>query len=237
MIDRRPVVVSWSGGKDSALMLEALRADPSMPVAALLTTVTAGYDRISIHGVRRAILDAQADRLRLPLEVAEIPMRASNEAYEAAFAAGLSRLRARWPDLDTIAFGDLFLTEVRDYREALLARLGWKGLYPLWGLDTRALAQQFVACGHRAILTCVDATQLDAAFAGRTYDAALLADLPAAADPCGENGEFHTCLVGGPLLGSDIPVVLGERMLRDGRFMYCDLVQQQGDDRPPLTRA
>ncbi len=205
-------------------MLEAMRADPSVRVVALLTSVTAGYDRISIHGVRRTILDAQAERLGLPLEIAEIPMRASNETYEAAFAAALGRLRASAPDLDTIAFGDLFLTEVRDYREALLARLGWKGSYPLWGLDTRALAHEFVERGHRAILTCVDATQLDAAFACRSYDASLLAELPASADPCGENGEFHTCLVGGPLLGADIPVSLGERVLRDGRFMYCDLL-------------
>ena len=218
------VVASWSGGKDSTLMLEALAADPAVRVVSLLTTVTAAYDRISIHGVRRSILDRQAELLGIPLEVAEIPMQASNESYEAAFGAALVRLRAGHHSLDTIAFGDLFLTEVRDYRDALPRRLGWRGAYPIWGLDTAVLARDFIARGHRAILTCVDTTQIGADFAGRKYDASLLADLPANADPCGEKGEFHTCLVGGPLLGAEIPVRLGERVLRDGRFQYCDLV-------------
>ena len=222
----RPVVASWSGGKDSTLMLEALLADPGVRVASLLTTVTAGYDRISIHGVRRTILDRQAEGLGLPLEVAEIPMQSSNAQYEQAFADALATLRARYPGVDTIAFGDLFLTEVRDYREALLLRLGWRGLYPLWGQDTAALAHAFIARGHRAILTCADTTQIDASFAGRTYDESLLADLPATADPCGEKGEFHSCLVDGPLLGRPIPVRLGERVLREERFQYCDLVPE-----------
>lgn len=220
----RAVVASWSGGKDSTLMLESLLADPDVEVVALLTTVTAGYDRVSIHGVRRAILDRQAAALHLPLEVAEIPMQSSNPEYEGAFSHALARLRDRWPGLDTVAFGDLYLVEVREYREALLGRLGWEGLYPLWGLDTRQLAHEFIARGHRAILTCVDTTQLAASFAGRPYDEALLADLPATADPCGENGEFHSCLVGGPLLSDELPVRLGERVLRDGRFQYCDLM-------------
>jgi uncharacterized protein (TIGR00290 family) len=220
----RPVVASWSGGKDSTLMLEALLADPAVRVVSLLTTVTAGYDRISIHGVRRSILDRQSVLLGIPLEVAEIPMQASNESYEAAFGAALARLRARHRDLDTIAFGDLFLTDVREYREVLLSRLAWRGVYPIWGLDTSTLALDFIARGHRAVLTCVDTTQIDAAFAGRDYDESLLADLPATADPCGEKGEFHSCLVDGPLLGGEIPVRLGERVLRDRRFQYCDLV-------------
>ncbi len=224
MTNPLPVVVSWSGGKDSTLMLEALLADPDVRVVSLLTTVTAGYDRISIHGVRRSILDAQARALDIPVAVAEIPMQASNASYESAFAGALERLREQWPRVDTIAFGDLFLTEVRDYREALLGRLGWTGVYPLWGQDTREMANTFLTRGHRAILTCVDTTQLDAAFAGRAYDEALLADLPPTVDPCGENGEFHSCLVGGPLLGQSISVARGERVLRDGRFQYCDLV-------------
>ncbi|HEY5220119.1 MAG TPA: hypothetical protein VIJ16_09945 [Gemmatimonadaceae bacterium] len=218
-----PVVVSWSGGKDSTLMLERLLADPAVRVVSLLTTVTAGYDRISMHGVRRAILERQAQALNMPLEVAEIPMQASNESYEAAFGGALARLRVRRPALDTVAFGDLFLTEVRDYRDALLARLGWKGLYPIWGRDTTELAHEFIDRGHRAILTCVDTTQLDATFAGREYNESLIADLPATADPCGEKGEFHSCLVDGPLLREPIAVRLGERVLREGRFQYCDL--------------
>ena len=156
--------------------------------------------------------------------VAEIPMQASNTLYEAAFAEALGRIQGRWPDVDTIAFGDLFLTEVREYRESLLARLTWKGLYPIWGFDTHDLATSFVARGHRAILTCVDTTQLDAGFAGRAFDEDLLDDLPSAVDPCGERGEFHSCLVGGPLLGESIPVKRGEQVLRDGRFQYCDLI-------------
>lgn len=207
-------------------MLEALLADPRVRVVSLLTTVTAGYDRISIHGVRRSILHAQADALRIPLEVAEIPMQATNALYEAAFAGALDRIHERCPEAERVAFGDLFLTEVRDYREALLARLGWKGVYPIWGLPTHELARTFVARGHRAILTCVDTTQLDAAFAGRAYDDDLLRELPESVDPCGENGEFHTCLVGGPLLGRSIPVARGERVLREGRFQYCDLVPE-----------
>ncbi len=226
MPEAQPVVASWSGGKDSTLMLEALLADPRVRVVSLLTTVTAGYDRVSIHSVRRSILDAQAGALRIPLEVAEIPMQATNAAYESAFAGALERLGERWPGVDTIAFGDLFLAEVRDYRDALLARLGWKGAYPIWGMPTRELARSFVARGHRAILTCVDTTQLDAAFAGRAYDDDLLGELPESVDPCGENGEFHTCLVGGPLLGRSIPVERGECVLRDGRFQYCDLVPE-----------
>lgn len=220
----RPVVASWSGGKDSTLMLESLRADSSLRVVALLTSVTAGYDRISIHGVRRSILDRQAQALGLPLEIATIPVQATNAQYEAAFAGALVRLRTRWPDLDTVAFGDLFLAEVRAYREALLGRLGWNGLYPLWGLDTRTLAREFIARGHRAILTCVDTTQLDASFAGCEYDGNLLATLPPAADPCGENGEFHSCVYASPLFQAVIPVRTGEQVLRDGRFQYCDLI-------------
>jgi uncharacterized protein (TIGR00290 family) len=220
----RPLVASWSGGKDSTLMLEGLLADPQAEVVCLLTTVTAGYDRISIHGVRREILDAQAAALGIPLEIAEIPMQASNDSYEHAFGGALERIRARRPDVRTVAFGDLFLTDVRDYRNRLLARLGWDGLYPLWGLDTRHLAESFIDRGHRAVVTCVDTTQLDAAFAGRVYDRALLGDLPETVDPCGENGEFHTCLLDGPLLGRAIPAVTGDRVLRDGRFQYCDLV-------------
>lgn len=220
------VALAWSGGKDSALALERLLADPALRVVALLTTVTAGYDRVSIHGVRRSILRRQVQALGLPLEEVEIPPEASNAAYEAAFAAGLRRLAAAWPGLSTIAFGDLFLRDVREYRETLLARLGWSGSYPLWGLDTTALAHRFVASGYRAVLTCVDTTQLGAEFAGREFDAALLAELPSGVDPCGERGEFHTCVYAGPLFQAALRVRTGERVLREGRFQYCDLLDE-----------
>jgi uncharacterized protein (TIGR00290 family) len=220
-----PVLLAWSGGKDSTLALERLRMDARRRVAGLLTTVTAGYERIAIHGVRRSILHRQAHALALPLIEAQIPPQASNEIYEAAFTDALARARAAEPALDEIAFGDLFLADVRSYREALLARLGWGGVYPLWGEDTAQLAQHFVARGHRAILSCVDTQQLDAAFCGRDYDATLLAQLPRTCDPCGENGEFHTCVHASPLFAEPIALERGERVLREARFQYVDLIE------------
>jgi diphthamide synthase (EF-2-diphthine--ammonia ligase) len=192
----------------------------------LVTTVTSGYDRIAIHGVRRSVLHRQVAGLGLPLIEAEIPPGASNEVYEAAFGLALENARASCDAaIDTIAFGDLFLADVRTYREALLARLGWNGLYPLWGEDTRMLARRFIDRGYRAILSCVDTTQLDAVFCGREFDDSLLADLPPKVDPCGENGEFHTCVFAGPLWPAPTPLVRGERVLRDGRFQYVDLIE------------
>ena len=220
-----PVLMAWSGGKDSTLALERLLSDASYRVAALVTTVTAGYDRIAIHGVRRSILRRQVAGLGLPLIEAEIPPQASNEIYEMAFAQALDRARADEPALDTIAFGDLYLADVRAYREALLQRLGWKGLYPLWGENTSSLARYFVERGYRAILSCVDTQQLDAGFCGRDFDATLLADLPPSCDPCGENGEFHTCVYAGPLWREPLALRRGERVLREGRFQYVDLVE------------
>jgi uncharacterized protein (TIGR00290 family) len=217
------IVVAWSGGKDSTLALEALQADSRYRVLGLITTITREYDRISIHGVRRSVLEAQVRALRLPLIEAAIPAHATNAVYEAAFSAALRTAQQRWPGLHHIAFGDLFLTEVRQYREALLQPLGWIGVFPLWGRDTAALAREFVAAGNRAILTCVDTTQLAAEFAGREFDVPLLADLPPAVDPCGERGEFHTCVYAGPLFASELPLVAGERVRRDERFEYCDV--------------
>ncbi len=221
----QPVVVSWSGGKDSTLLLERLLHDEHVVVRALLTTVSTVYDRVSIHGVRRSILRAQAASLGLPLYEVALGAHASNEDYEAAFARGGQQLEAAYPDTRCLAFGDLFLEDVRAYREALLARLGWRGVYPLWGEDTAALARTFVRRGYEATITCVDTQQLDGAFAGRRYDDALLDALPATVDPCGERGEFHTCVTGGPIFDHPIAVATGERVLRDERFQYCDLVE------------
>jgi uncharacterized protein (TIGR00290 family) len=225
MID---VVLAWSGGKDSTLALAALRADPRYRVAALLTTVTREYDRISMHGVRRAVLEAQVSALGLPLIEASIPSRSSNADYEAAFALALRTTQERWPAVRHVAFGDLFLTDVRAYREALLGSLGWIGVFPVWGEDTAALARHFVETGHRAILTCVDTTQLAPEFAGREFDAALLADLPETVDPCGERGEFHTCVYAGPHFAHPLPLIAGERVRRDARFEYCDVLLAPG---------
>ena len=221
---REPIALSWSGGKDSSLALAALRADPHYEVVALLTSVTSGYDRVSIHGVRRVLLEAQTAALGLPLFEVELVPQCSNEAYEAAFAAMLARLRAEHPGIRQIAFGDLFLADVREYREQLLHRTGHEALFPLWGRDTKALALEFIAAGFRAHLVCVDTQQLAASFAGRLFDASLLAELPESVDPCGERGEFHTFVSAGPLFAKPLAVRLGEVVLRDERFAFCDLL-------------
>lgn len=220
-----PIIVSWSGGKDCLMTLGRLRADPSWHVVGLVTTVTANHDRIAMHGVRRTVLAAQAAALGLPVVEAVLTWPSHNDAYEEAFAAALDTARQRWPTLAHIAFGDLFLADVRAYREAQLDRIGgWTGVYPLWGEDTAALGRRFVADGHRATLCCVDTTQLDAGFCGREYDHALLDALPSSVDPCGENGEFHTLSYGGPLFTHDMVIVRGESVLRDERFQYTDFL-------------
>jgi uncharacterized protein (TIGR00290 family) len=218
-----PILLAWSGGKDSTLALERLLGDPQWRVVALITTVTSGYERIAIHGVRRSILRDQVAGLGLPLIEAEIPPQATNEVYEAAFAQALQQARKHEPDIGDIAFGDLYLADVRAYREALLTRLGWRGVYPLWGEDTARLARHFIS-RYRAILSCVDTQQLPAEFCGREFDAELLAELPPTCDPCGENGEFHTCVYAGPLWPQPLTLTRGERVLRENRFQYVDLL-------------
>lgn len=218
-----PVLLSWSGGKDSALALQALRADDGVKVTGLLTSVTRGYDRVSVHGVRRSLLQAQAMRVGLPLYESWLDADCSNEAYEAAFLASLHEIRRQQPEAAAVAFGDLFLEDVRAYRERLLRGTGLHPLFPIWGLHTPSLARRFVDNGFAARLVCVDTTQLDGAFAGRAFDAELLADLPPTVDPCGERGEFHTFVTDGPVFDRPVPYQLGETALRDGRFIYCDL--------------
>jgi uncharacterized protein (TIGR00290 family) len=224
-----PVALAWSGGKDSSLALAALQADPNVEVVALVTTITRDFDRISMHGVRRAVLEAQVSALGLPLIEAAIPAAASNAIYEEALANALAQVRQQYPGTRHLAFGDLFLNDVRTYREALLPPLGWAPLFPLWGLDTATLARSFVSAGYRAVLTCVDTTQLEAEFAGREFDAALLADLPPGVDPCGERGEFHTCVYDGPIFQQPLRLAPGERVRRDGRFEYCDVTLRNSD--------
>ena len=219
-----PVVVSWSSGKDSALMLATLRDDPSVEPVALLTTVTAGFDRVSIHGVRRELLAAQALSVGLPLQEVWLEPASSNAAYETRLASALSRLRDRYPGVRRIAYGDLFLEDVRRYREERLAALGWEGVFPLWGQPTKALAQSLVDSGFEARLVCVDTTMLAASFSGRAYDAALLEELPTHVDPCGEGGEFHTFASYGPGFATPVEYRVGEVVMREGRFAYCDLV-------------
>jgi uncharacterized protein (TIGR00290 family) len=220
---QKAVVLSWSGGKDSALALDALSRDPAVKVVGLLTSVTSGYDRISVHGVRRSMLEAQVERLGLPLFEIALDPNSTNDAYEAAFHTTLGKIRTEMPEVTHVAFGDLFLEDVRAYRERLLAGTGLEPLFPIWGEDTTSLARRFIAGGFSARLVCVDTTQLAADFAGREFDSVLLADLPAGVDPCGERGEFHTFVSAGPPFSAAIPYVVGEKILRDDRFMFCDL--------------
>jgi uncharacterized protein (TIGR00290 family) len=215
-------LVAWSGGKDSALALAAARGDAAIDVVGLLTAVTPAFDRISIHGTRRSILRAQAERLGLPVFEATIQSGSDNAAYEAAWSAALARAREDVGVVDAIVYGDLFLTDVRAYRERQCEPLHVEPLFPLWGQPTAQLAERAVREGYVAYLTCVDTQQLDAAFAGRVFDAELLRDLPVTVDPCGERGEFHTVVVGAPSYRSAISVYRGERVLRDARFNYCD---------------
>ena len=220
------VLLSWSGGKDAAWTLHLLRQRDDIEVVGLLTTITAGYERIAMQGIRVDVLHAQAQAAGLPVIEARMPQRASNEIYEQTFADALQRARERWPDLLHIAFGDLFLADIKAYREALCARLGWTPVFPLFGSDTTQLARDMMAGGLRAALCCVDTQQLDAGFSGRAFDAALLDALPAPTDPCGENGEFHTCVHAGPMFAQPLRIDRGETVLRDGRFSYTDFMLQ-----------
>jgi uncharacterized protein (TIGR00290 family) len=217
-----PVALSWSGGKDSTLALCELRTSGAYDVRVLITTVTQDYERISIHGVRRVLLERQAASLGLPLEIVPIPPSCSNEEYESRLGGGGENCRAQ--GTSTFAAGDLFLEDVRTYREAFARRHGMSTLFPLWGRDTKRLAREFIEAGFRAILTCVDTHALDGGFAGRDFDLALLRDLPNEVDPCGENGEFHTFVWNGPGFTFPIPCMRGEIVLREGRFAFCDVM-------------
>ena len=213
-----------SGGKESAVALQALRNDPGIRVVGLLTSVTRDYDRISVHGVRRSLLEAQVARLSLPLVEITLDAKCSNEAYEAAFIDSLSRIKQQFPAVSHVAFGDLFLEDVRAYREKLLSPTSFKPLFPIWRQDTSMLAERFIADGFAARIVCVDTMQLDASFAGREFDSTFLAELPADVDACGERGEFHTFVSDGPGFTSPVPYQVGEKVLRDDRFMYCDIL-------------
>lgn len=216
------VLLAWSGGKDAAWTLHVLRQRGDVEVVGLLTTITREHDRASMQGIRRDVLRVQARAAGLPLLEAEIPAACANADYDAAMAGALAEAASRWPALRTVAFGDLFLQDIRAYRAERMARIGWDVLTPLFGSDTASLARAMLAGGLRAALCCVDTAQLDAGFAGRDFDAALLRDLPGGVDPCGENGEFHTCVHAGPMFDAPLPLVRGDTVLRDGRFAYTD---------------
>ena len=223
----KPVLLSWSGGKDAAWALHVLRQRDDVEVVGLVTTITEGYERIAMQGIRVDVLHAQARAAGVPVIEARMPQRASNAVYEQVFADALRDARDRWPGLDHIAFGDLFLADIRIYREALCARLGWTPLFPVFGADTTQLARDMIDRGLRAHVCCVDTQQLDTAFSGRAFDAGLLDALPERVDPCGENGEFHTCVSDGPMFSAPLSLVRGETVLRDGRFSYTDFLIAQ----------
>jgi len=214
------LALSWSGGKDSALALHALRSSGSEPVA-LLTTVTEDFGRVSMHGVRIELVRAQASAAGVPLVEVGIPASCSNAVYESRMAEALAS--PVLAGVGTMAFADLFLVDIRAYREEKLAGGGWSAAFPLWGRDTRALAREFIEGGFEAVLVSVDPSQLDASFVGRSFDSSLLADLPEGVDPCGENGEFHTFVHAGPVFDSRIEFSLGEAVMRDG-FAFQDLI-------------
>lgn len=213
-------LVSWSSGKDSAWMVHVLRQQPQVELGGLLTTVNEVHQRVAMHAVRVQLLQAQADALRLPLWQIPIPSPCPNEVYERAMTTAVRR--AVDEGFSHIAFGDLFLEDIRRYREERLAGSGLTPLFPLYGLDTPTLARTMVAAGLRARLTCVDPKVLDSRFVGREFDAALLEELPASIDPCGERGEFHTFAYDGPMFARPIPVEAGEVVEREG-FVFADL--------------
>jgi uncharacterized protein (TIGR00290 family) len=228
MAHRRQVLLAWSGGKDAAWTLHVLRQRADVEVVGLLSTISAEDGRASMQGVALAVLRTQARASGLPLLEVDVPGGSGNAVYLERLAEGLSLAAARWPGIDTIAFGDLLLADIRAWREAGMAQLGWRIETPLFGADTAALARAMLQGGLRASLCCVDTQQLDAGFAGRPFDAALLAVLPDTVDPCGENGEFHTCVHNGPMFGTPLSLAPGATWLRDGRFAVTDFVLSAG---------
>jgi uncharacterized protein (TIGR00290 family) len=221
-----PTVLSWSGGKDSALALHELLMDPTVDLRGLLTTVTDGYDRVSMHGVRTSLVSAQAAALEIPLWSVRIPPSATNEQYERAMVEVLDLIRR--DGVEAIAFGDLFLTDVRAYRERLVAGTGLRPVFPLWGKPTDDLARRFVSSGFKAVIVCVDPRQIDVSHCGTEYDDALLKALPTSADPCGERGEFHTFVYDGPMFWQPIATQRGVVVEREG-FVFCDLLPADAD--------
>ena len=225
--------ISWSSGKDSALALHQVLRAGEVEVAGLLTTVNAEFQRVAMHGVRRELLEAQAAALELPLHVVELPWPCSNESYERLMGAAVAN--ALSAQVEVIVFGDLFLEDVRRYRERMLDGSGLRPLFPLWQRPTAELADELIDSGVEAVVTCVDSAQAPADLAGRWYDRAFLAELPGGVDRCGENGEFHTVVVAGPDFGGPIPVVIGETVERDG-FIFTDVIPAGQPGSQPTER-
>ncbi len=222
-------VVAWSSGKDSAHALHVARASGAVEVVGVLTTLTDDFARVSMHGVREELLDLQVAALGLPCRKVRIPAPCPNETYEARMGEALAELRRS--GVTHVVFGDLFLADIRAYREAQLARLGMRPVFPLWGRETSALAREMLASGLRAVLACIDPKALPRSFAGRDFDRTLLDDLPGGVDPCGENGEFHTVVTAGPMFARALPVNVGPVVARDG-FVFADVVPAAAPEEP-----
>lgn len=219
---KEKVVFSWSGGKDSARALYEIKRSGIYEVAALLTTVTADYDRISMHGVPRILLEDQARSLGIPLEKFLIKKGISNEEYESGMRKVLEKYLAR--GVTSVVCGDIFLEDLKKYREDNLAKIGMKGIFPIWKQDSRQLAFSFINLGFKAIVTCIDSNVLGKEFSGRAFDEGFLSDLPSGVDPCGENGEFHSFVYDGPIFDKPLSFTKGEIVLRDNRYYFCDLI-------------
>ena len=213
---------AWSGGKDSAMSLYELNETGGYEILALLTTITEDYERISMHGVRSNLLEQQADSLGLPLEKVYITRNSSNEDYEAKMKDKLIYYRSQ--GTSAVVFGDIFLEDLKRYREDNLSKIGMRGVFPLWKMDTIKIAREFISLGFKAVITCVDSNHLDKRFAGREFDEQFLSELPSGVDPCGENGEFHSFVFDGPIFRKAVRFKKGEIILRDNRFYFCDLI-------------
>ncbi|GJM17272.1 MAG: hypothetical protein DHS20C13_25990 [Thermodesulfobacteriota bacterium] len=222
MNNKRQALFSWSGGKDSSLALYEVKNSQVFDIVALITTVTSDYDRVSMHGLRTSLLEQQAEYLNIPLEKAFISKNTSNDEYESKFNEVI--LKYKESGIRHVVFGDLFLQEIKKYREDLLRRIGMECVFPIWKRDTVELAKEFIDSGFKAITVCVDSNVLGEEFAGREFDEQFLNDLPAGIDPCGENGEFHTFVYDGPIFKQRIDHKIGEIVLRDERFYYCDIL-------------
>jgi uncharacterized protein (TIGR00290 family) len=227
----KKILISWSGGKDSAWALHLLRLAGEFEVGGLLTTVNEKFRRVAIHGFREELLERQAEMTGLPLSKVDLPFPCSNEEYEARMGAACTQ--AIKEGFEGVAFGDLFLEDIRAYRVAKLAGTGLEPLFPVWGIPTDRLAAEMMAGGLRARLTCVDPRKVPAEFAGREWDAQLLRELPPGVDPCGENGEFHSFAYAAPVFKEEIQVEAGERVVRDG-FVYAELTRLHKDGAPGL---
>ncbi len=217
------VIISWSGGKDSALALNEIIKSQKYEIASLMTTITKDYKRVSMHGFREELLEAQASSLGLPLIKIFISKNTSNEQYEEQMKNKLNKFYKK--GIHSVVFGDIFLHDLKKYRAEKLAEVNMKALFPIWKRQTSKLAQEFISSGYKAILTCVDTKLLDGKFSGRLFDEQLITDLSPHIDPCGENGEFHSFVFDGPTFSKKIPFTKGEIVLREQRFSFCDLSQ------------